>query len=73
MRHTSAGRKNPAMSTTAVRRPAHISKAEKAFVNDLAKIVAPVFAKMTPGERRERMGKLKQYLTSLDENVPKRA
>jgi hypothetical protein len=73
MRRTLVGRKKPAMSTTAVRRPARIDKAEKAFVKDLTKILGPVLAKMTPAERQERLKKLKAYLSSLDESVAKRA
>jgi hypothetical protein len=73
MRRTLAGRKKPAMSTTAVRRPPRTDKAEETFVKDLTRILRPVLAKMTPVERRERMKKLKAYLSSLDENVAKRA
>ena len=73
MRRTLVGRKKPAMSTTAVRRPARTDKAEEDFAKDLAKILHPVLAKMSPAERHERMKKLKAYLSSLDENVAKRA
>lgn len=73
MRRTLVGRKKPAMSTTAVRRPARIDKIEEDFAKDLAKILHPVLAKMSPAEREVRMKKLKAYLSSLDENEAKRA